>query len=312
MTGLARTHGGDVAALAAASGLPEAAIVDASASINPLGPPDWLDAAFAEGRRKSGHYPDPACRSLREAAAGALHIPPECLVFGNGADDLMFALARTLASVSYWDRRDDGDRASDSVGFGDRANAGYDGKGDNRDRAGNKPVHLVEAPSYASYRDAAEGAGCAVWSLPARMPTAFGSTEASGAETDEARYNDALTSSPPGSVLWLGAPNNPTGVMPADYPGMVVRLAMRHPNHYIVCDEAFLDFVSTTTIRSAGIAATEQQNLIVVSSMTKFWAVPGLRIGYTVCSPKLAARLRAALPSWPLNAVAEVFARMAF
>ncbi len=259
-------HGGDFVALAAASGLPDSAILDASANLNPLGPPDWLDAAFAEGRRHSGRYPDPAYRALRAAASDRLGVPADSLVFGNGADELMFALARSLAGPIA-------------------------------------AVAVLEAPSYASYRDASAAAGLAVSAVPA------------------AALEATLSGAPPGSVLWLGAPNNPTGLLPDGYPGVAVDLARRFPDRYVVCDEAFLDFCdSGAPSEAAGGAdptgaarfAAVLPNLIVLRSMTKFWAVPGLRAGYAVCAPAVAASLRAALPNWPLNSVAESFARMAF
>jgi cobyric acid synthase CobQ len=276
-------HGGDLTGLAASSGLPESSIIDASANLNPLGPPDWLDAAFAEGRRSSGRYPDPAYRRLRAAASQSLGVPPECLVFGNGADELMYALARALL----------------------------------RQRQAPQACAIVEAPSYASYRAASADAGFIVRSIPARLPEAANHAEqARGSETtqpdDEARYTAALTAASPGSVLWLGSPNNPTGLMPAGYPGCVIRLAERNPDRYIVCDEAFIEFAEGADPAGASLAAARLQNLVVLRSMTKFWAVPGLRAGYAICAQPTAAALRAALPNWPLNSVAESFAHRAF
>ncbi|PKL23998.1 MAG: threonine-phosphate decarboxylase [Spirochaetae bacterium HGW-Spirochaetae-3] len=270
----AARHGGDFVGLAAASGLPESSLLDASANLNPLGPPDWLDAAFAEGRRKSGRYPDPAYRELRAAAAERLGLPMESLVFGNGADELMYALARALARPV----------AGGAV------------------TEGAVPTAIVEAPSYATYRDASEAAGFSVESVPAESPD----------------YAEALEASPPGSALWLGAPNNPTGALPAGYPGVAASLASRFPDRFVVCDEAFMDFCDVaggadgTDTEGAANDAARLPNLIVLRSMTKFWAVPGLRAGYAVCAPDVASRLRAELPNWPLNSVAESFARRAF
>lgn len=273
-------HGGDFVGLATASGLPESSIIDASANLNPLGPPDWLDAAFAEGRRHSGRYPDPAYRQLRAAASDRLGVPPECLVFGNGADELMYALARSLFRT------------------GTGANA------------------IVEAPSYASYRAASADAGFAVRSIAARspepVPRAKPAEPGTAVPGDEARYAGALASAAPGSAFWLGAPNNPTGLMPAGYPDCAIRLAERFPGRFVVCDEAFIEFAEGADPAGASQAAASLPNLVVLRSMTKFWAVPGLRAGYAICAPATAASLRAALPNWPLNSVAESFARRAF
>ncbi len=272
-------HGGDLVGLAAASALPESSIIDASANLNPLGPPDWLDAAFAEGRRSSGRYPDPVYRQLRAAASGYLGVPPESLVFGNGADELMYALARSLF------------------------------------RSGSSAI--VEAPSYASYRAASADAGFRVQSIPARIPKTAGQAALNNRSepddsSNEPRYATALAEAAPGSVLWIGAPDNPTGLMPAGYPDCAIRLAEQFPDRCIVCDEAFIEFAEGADPAGASLAAARLPNLIVLRSMTKFWAVPGLRAGYAICAPSTAAALRAALPNWPLNSVAESFARRAF
>jgi len=286
-------HGGDIVGLAAASALPESAIIDASANLNPLGPPDWLDAAFAEGRRSSGRYPDPAYRQLRAAASQNLGMPPESLVFGNGADELMYALARSLFRTRF----STATRGSVSA----------------------KPEAIVEAPSYASYRAASADAGFVIRSIPARIPEPASQAASNShlepkpdGSRDEAHYAAALAGSAPGSVLWIGAPNNPTGLMPAGYPDCAIRLAERFPDRTIVCDEAFIEFAESADPAGASLAAARLPNLVVLRSMTKFWAVPGLRAGYAICAPSTAAALRAALPNWPLNSVAEAFARRAF
>jgi len=215
-------------------------------------------------------------------------VPDDRIVFGNGADELMFAVARAA-------RR----RAS--------ANAAAPGP---------EPSAIVEAPSYASYRDASEAAGLSVSTVPATIPAPAdsppGVVEAgSPSERPLSAAESAIADAPPGSILWLGAPNNPTGILPPGYPAPVVELARRRPDKLIVCDEAFLDFCDGADPAGASREAASAPNLIVLRSMTKFWAVPGLRAGYAVCSAGLAAAIRAELPNWPLNSVAEAFARRA-
>lgn len=215
-------------------------------------------------------------------------MPDDRIVFGNGADELMFAVARAA-------RR----RAS--------ANAAAPGP---------EPSAIVEAPSYASYRDASEAAGLSVSTVPAMIPAPAdnppGVFEAgSQSERPLSAAESAIADAPPGSILWLGAPNNPTGILPPGYPAPVVELAHRRPDKLIVCDEAFLDFCDGADPAGASREAASAPNLIVLRSMTKFWAVPGLRAGYAVCSAGLAAAIRAELPNWPLNSVAEAFARRA-
>ncbi len=253
-------HGGNIREIAESAGLNPGDILDASANLNPLGPPSWLDAAFNEGRRESSRYPDPDYRRLRQAAAKSLGTAPESLVFGNGADELMFAVARAL-----------------------------------RDRLGSSPDHFITEPCYASYREAAESAGSAAIGLdyvptPDTIPPAL----------------------KPGSVVWIAAPNNPTGLMPSNYPDCVRELAESRPESIFIVDEAFIDFVDSAAPRKSEGLPLKYSNIIILRSMTKFWCVPGLRAGYAICAPVVAASIRRHLPNWPLNSVAEAFAYRAF
>lgn len=258
--------------------------IDASANLNPLGPPAWLDAAFNEGRRAAVAYPDPDYAELRAAAGASLGLDPGRFVFGAGADELMFALAR----------------------------------------ASGKAVALIEEPCYSTYREASEDAGLRVVSARAALPEpAIGGQDCrlsvggyavdrqAGAAAAFERYA-ALLSDEPESLLWLAAPNNPTGLVPEGYPELPGRLARSFPRALVVVDEAFVDFVEGLDPRGCLDEAARLANLVALRSMTKFWCAPGLRLGYAVAGGELPQRLRAALPTWPLNCVAEAFARRTF
>ena len=99
------------------------------------------------------------------------------------------------------------------------------------------------------------------------------------------------------SVVFLCNPNNPTGEL-LDR-GAVLEVAARvvDAGAILVVDEAFADFVP-------GISVTEMvdRRLWVARSFTKFFAIPGLRLGCLVCDD--AGRVQALQPSWPVNAVA--------
>ncbi len=70
-------------------------VLDFSANINPLGIPKNVIRAAAEGAAQSASYPDPHCRALRLALAQSegADLRPENIICGNGAADLIFALA---------------------------------------------------------------------------------------------------------------------------------------------------------------------------------------------------------------------------
>ena len=69
-----------------------------------------------------------------------------------------------------------------------------------------------------------------------------------------------------------------------------------------IVDEAFIDYAPTASIARFAVS---DPNLIVLRSLTKFFAVPALRVGYALAAPDVARRMRAALPSWPITTLAE-------
>jgi histidinol-phosphate aminotransferase len=107
-------------------------------------------------------------------------------------------------------------------------------------------------------------------------------------------------------LVVLGNPTNPTSVL---HPAEVVR-ALARPGRVLVVDEAFADAVpgepeslasNASNASNAGDAGTP--GLLVLRSLTKTWALPGLRAGYALGEPALLARLGAGRPPWPVGAL---------
>ncbi|MBV9013725.1 MAG: threonine-phosphate decarboxylase [Pseudonocardiales bacterium] len=96
-------------------------------------------------------------------------------------------------------------------------------------------------------------------------------------------------------LVVLGNPTNPTSVL---HPAGVIR-ALARPGRVLVVDEAFADAVPGERESLAGHRHTP--GLLVFRSLTKTWALPGLRAGYALGAPDLLARLAARRPLWPVG-----------
>jgi histidinol-phosphate aminotransferase len=95
-------------------------------------------------------------------------------------------------------------------------------------------------------------------------------------------------------IVVLGNPTNPTSVLhPADRVA-----ALRRPGRVLVVDEAFADAVPG---EPESLAAAALPDVLVLRSLTKTWALSGLRCGYLLGPPALLARLAAGRPHWPLG-----------
>ncbi|WP_318616962.1 pyridoxal phosphate-dependent aminotransferase [Sporosarcina sp. YIM B06819] len=104
------------------------------------------------------------------------------------------------------------------------------------------------------------------------------------------------------AVLYLCTPNNPTGVIPERDVLHDIILYGAEVGCDIVLDEAFIDFVDETL--SFIPAITEHPHVIVVRSMTKMYAIPGIRLGYVVASPTVIAGIKGLAPHWNVNGIA--------
>jgi threonine-phosphate decarboxylase len=145
---------------------------------------------------------------------------------------------------------------------------------------------LILEPTFSEYAAAARAAGLEPVRRVARRP-------ADGFRLDPAALEDLEGV----ALVFLCNPNNPTGDTLTRAEVLEVADHVREWNAALVVDEAFADFAPET-----GVAAEAGEGLYVARSFTKFFAIPGLRLGCLVCDR--AGRVRELQPSWSVNAIA--------
>ena len=79
------------------------------------------------------------------------------------------------------------------------------------------------------------------------------------------------------------------------------RVASRKPSTLFLVDEAFGDFVEGMESLTAG----RPENVIVLLSLTKVYAIPGLRLGCAVADPSVVRKIRQVQPPWSVNTIAQ-------
>ncbi len=95
-------------------------------------------------------------------------------------------------------------------------------------------------------------------------------------------------------LVVVGNPTNPTAVLHA----REQILALRRPGRIVVVDEAFADAIVG---EPASLAADALPDVVVLRSLTKTWALAGLRVGYALGAAEVLDRLTAGRPHWPLG-----------
>lgn len=99
-------------------------------------------------------------------------------------------------------------------------------------------------------------------------------------------------------VVIFGNPSNPVGTLISQQ--IILQLARRHPDTLFIIDEAFLDF-----LQEYSTVGGQLENVITLNSLTKFFAVPGLRIGFGIFPSHYAKRIAAIMPQWSVNTLAQ-------
>ena len=100
-------------------------------------------------------------------------------------------------------------------------------------------------------------------------------------------------------LVFLCNPNNPTGTFL--WPDIITHWATAWPATLFIVDEAYLTFAAS----APSVLPVRQHNILVLRSMTKAYALAGLRLGYAVGAPDVLDALRRARPPWSVNALAQ-------
>jgi threonine-phosphate decarboxylase len=106
-------------------------------------------------------------------------------------------------------------------------------------------------------------------------------------------------------ALLLANPHSPSGVLTP--PAVLIELCQRAASAgvTVLLDEAFIDFEPESSLCSF---AAHQNNLIVFRSLTKFLAIPAMRVAYAAAGSGLARAISKAMPEWPIGSLASVAA----
>jgi L-threonine-O-3-phosphate decarboxylase len=246
-------HGGNLAWAAALAGCPPDAILDFSASISPLGPPNSAIAAIKSQLGNLKHYPDPNYSELRLALSHFHQLPPEWILPGNGSAELLTLVGRELAKLA---------------------------------------ATILITPAFGDYYRTLAAYNANVLECPLSLvPSHWSLFLDKGQRTKD-------------KGLLLNNPHNPTGkIFSRDS-----ILPYLEQFALVVVDEAFMDFVPPNDEQSLIPVVQEYTNLVILRSLTKFYSLPGLRLGYAIAHPDCLTKWQLWRDPWPVNTLAAAAA----
>ncbi|MEE9258801.1 MAG: threonine-phosphate decarboxylase, partial [Nitrospinaceae bacterium] len=249
-------HGGNREAAARQAGLRSEDLIDFSASINPLGPPNCVHSALRDSAQYLDEYPDPQAAALRTVLSERLGISPDRITAANGSTELIYLIPY------LWSK--------------------------------NKEVALV-TPCFSEYERAFRTAGVSVRNIPLDAENGF--------HFDPDPFLFQLQGLKNLGGVVIGNPNSPAGnLWKADSLSALVHFCEKR-NLFLVIDETFIEFCGYE--HSPLKQIDNNRHLILVRSMTKFYALPGLRLGYGIMHPGWIEKLESRRPPWSVNAIAQ-------
>ncbi|MFC6169939.1 pyridoxal phosphate-dependent aminotransferase [Loigolactobacillus jiayinensis] len=252
-------HGGNLAAVSRTQSVSLQQLVDFSANINPLGLAPELRQLLTTGLDELTQYPDTTYFTLRTQLSQHFQVPVDWVFVGNGAVQLLFDVAATLAIKNV----------------------------------------LLLAPAFAEYERAFTRIGATVTYFDLQPEQQF--------RIDVAALIETLRQQPEIEAVCLGNPNNPTGQVLSRQAMQQLRAYCQQQHIWLLVDEAFMDFLPDAA--AVSLVPTLQANdcVVIVRSATKFFAIPGLRLGYAIVPHvQLGQRLLAYSEPWALNSLADI------
>jgi histidinol-phosphate aminotransferase len=268
-------HGGIKPADLRDLGLRPEDVLDFSASISPIGPPRGVWQAME--RVELAAYPDPHCLELKEALAGHLSIPSDSIRSGS-------APTVNLEQILV------GNGSTEIIHLLARA---YLPTSPGVNAGENRSCALILTPTYGEYLGACSLQGAAVSTLDAGPPPDFAWDLVLAARLIESQTH---------RLVFLCNPNNPTGSYLDRSDIEILAAAADRAGALLVLDEAYLSFVENPW---ESLAMLNLDNVVILRSMTKDYALTGLRIGYCLATEPVIARLAAYQPDWSVSSLAQ-------
>jgi threonine-phosphate decarboxylase len=247
-----RTHGG----------IASADVIDFSASINPLGPPQAALDEYHAAAAAISLYPTPYPERLTAQIADWLGVSSAEVIVGNGSTQLIHLFARVYQPMFSY----------------------------------------IAVPTFSEFANAIV--------LNNRTPYAIELSREHAFTIQLADIEHAMKHR--AQAVFIGRPNSPSGSMATLDVAEAIAHECERFHAFCVFDEAFIDFAGRAQSAFALMRAVPEhrrKGLIIVGSLTKIFAIPGLRVGFLAGPPAVIEKLRRHLEPWSLNIVAERVAR---
>ncbi len=205
-------------------------------------------------------------------------------------------------AVNYPDPRQEEIRDTIAASVGLPAEYAYGGSGASElmlamVRAVEPKRALLYEPGFSGYEHVLKAAGCEAVRHPLKSEDGF-----------TLSFDDIQALDDGVDIVFVCDPANPTGATIDDEVFLRILESARDKGIYVCLDESFFflsDKASKGNLRSRSDLVKNFDNLIILRSLTKVLAVPGIRMGYVLSAPANIGRIIDQLPEWNLSVTGE-------
>ncbi len=152
---------------------------------------------------------------------------------------------------------------------------------------------IIVSPSFSEYESALFLARCSVVLAQASESNGFQPTRDFISSYLEQMRVDAVI---------LANPNSPAGVLLDEETLNWILFVSKSIGALVVVDEVFIDFCEDNSFKAM---INHHKNLLIIRSLTKFYGLAGLRLGYALGSPIIISNLKKFQPPWSTNTLAQ-------
>jgi len=299
-------HGGNIYRLAEELKMQERKVMDFSASVNPLGVSKKIKTEMRKHLKYLHNYPDPEAKRLRKRLAQYHGIDLETILCGNGSTELIYLITRVLKPQEVLIPAPTFSEYERAIILQNTPSPPLpQGEGNSL---------KISSPSRVgidSYRGEGKGGGesqtSGLWN--SGFIKYFMLDKENGFEIIPDKFIYAMRGdgnselkTTPCEMAFLCNPNNPTGRLLRGDDVKRIADAAKEFKCYLIVDEAFIDFCADDSVIKD---VRDNPYLIVLRSMTGFYALSGLRIGYGIFPQHLIERLKKYKEPWTINNLAQ-------
>ena len=273
-------HGGNIYKIFREKNIKE--ILDYSSNINPYGIPESLKKRITENLEILERYPDPDYIELRQKLAHLNKVDMSNIILGNGATEIIFLFMKVINPKKIL-------IAAPTFGEYERAV---------------KAMKRVENSSILGNSDKKKDDENSCGKQKIKIEY-FELKENDDFKLNINNLKNELAKKY--DLLIICNPNNPTGkFLKLDETEEILKECNKY-NTKLFIDEAFIDFLKDGIKESIINTKEDKQNLFVTRAFTKFFAMPGLRLGYGIYfDKKLEKRISEKKEPWSVNNIAEM------